>query len=142
MFVLILPIIMLLLHVPYLLMLDDTVPLHFSYRIPVHSLISAYQLSLGQPLSLFPSMYPSNNVLYVLTSHIKCPKCLSFFALSILTSVRFSFTLQSTSSLIFSIHENSATFLTTKSRMLQGGSQVLLLQSLVMLEPGYHVFIL
>ena len=71
---------LLLLHVPYLSTLDDTATLHFSlsiailvacsYRIPVHSLILSYQLVLGRPLPLVPSIYPSNNVLYTLFSRM------------------------------------------------------------------------
>ena len=67
---------LLLFHVPYLSTLDDTVTLHISlfiailvacsYRKLVHSLMLSYQLILGRPLPLSPSMYPSNNVLYTL----------------------------------------------------------------------------
>ena len=113
---------LLLLHVPYLSTLDDTTALHFSlsiailvacsYRIPVHSLILSYQLVLGRPLPLVPSMYPSNNVLYMLFSHIKCPKYLSFLALNMLINVRFSSILWGTPSfVIFSVHDNFSIFL-------------------------------
>ena len=82
--------ILLLLHVPYLSTLNDTVALHLPlsiailvarpYGIPVHSLMSSYQLILGQPLFLFPSIHPSNSVLYMLFSRIKCPKYLNSIA--------------------------------------------------------------
>ena len=135
----------LLLHVPYLSTLDDTAALHFSLSIAIlvacshciliHSLILSYQLLLGQPLPLVPSMHPSSNVPYTLLSRIKFPKYLSFLALNMLINVRFSSILWSTSSfIIFSADDNFGIFLCDTSRTLQGASQVLLLQSMSLLN--------
>ena len=95
--------ILLLLYVPNLWTLDDTAALHLSlsiailvalsYLIPFHSLMLSYQLILGRPLPLFPSIFPSNSVLYMLFSRIKCPKYFSFLSFKILISFLFSFIL-------------------------------------------------
>ena len=66
--------IILILYVPNLLTLDDIVvfnfigSLQFLYHIPVHSLMLSNQLILGRPLPVFPSIFPSNSVLYMLFS--------------------------------------------------------------------------